>query len=74
MVHQIRGSLKFVSWKDTKAVAKDLKSVYSALNEQVSLLALRDFNDIWGKKYPNASWQTHLNYLLFSNIQKQLEN
>ena len=61
IVHQIRSSLKFVSWKDRKTVAKDLKSVYSALNEQEAQLALTDFNDIWGKKYPNitASWQTH---------------
>ena len=61
IVHQIRSSLKFVSWKDRKAVAKDLKSVYSAHNEEDAQLALTDFNDIWGKKYPNitASWQTH---------------
>ena len=61
IVHQIRSSLKFVSWKDRKAVAKDLKSVYSALNEEDAQLALTEFNDIWGKKYPNitASWQTH---------------
>jgi transposase-like protein len=38
--------LKFVSWKDRKVVAKDLKSVYSALNEREAQLALRDFNDI----------------------------
>jgi len=61
IVHQIRSSLKFVSWKDRKVVAKDLKSVYSAHNEENAQLALTDFNDIWGKKYPNitASWQTH---------------
>ena len=61
IVHQIRSSLKFVSWKDRKTVAKDLKSVYSAYNEEDAQLALTDFNDIWGKKYPNitASWQTH---------------
>ena len=61
IVHQIRSSLKFVSWKDRKAVAKDLKSVYSALTEEDAQLALTDFNDIWGNKYLNitASWQTH---------------
>ena len=61
IVHQIRSSLKFVSWKDRKAVAKDLKSVYSAHNEEDAQLALTDFNDIWGNKYPNitASWQNH---------------
>jgi len=61
IVHQIRSSLKFVSWKDRKAVAKDLKSVYSALNEEDGQLALQEFDDIWGKKYPNitASWENN---------------
>jgi len=61
IVHQIRSSLKFVSWKDRKAVAKDLKSVYSAHNEEDAQLALADYNDIWGKKYPNItiSWTNH---------------
>lgn len=61
IVHQIRNSLKFVSWKDRKAVAKDLKSVYSALNEEDAQLALIEFDDVWGNKYPNItlSWQTH---------------
>jgi transposase-like protein len=61
IVHQVRSSLKFVSWKDRKAVAKDLKSVYAAHNEEDAQIALSEFNDIWGKKYPNitASWTTH---------------
>ena len=61
IVHQIRSSLKFVSWKDRKAVAKDLKSVYSALTEEDGQLALTEFNDIWGDKYPNItiSWTNH---------------
>jgi transposase-like protein len=59
--HQIRNSLKFVSWKDRKEVAKDLKAVYTAIDEESAQLSLTDFNDIWGKKYPNitASWTTH---------------
>ena len=65
IVHQIRSSLKFVSWKDRKAVAKNLKSVYSALNEEDAQLALTEFNDIWGKKYPNitVSWTNNWNEL-----------
>ncbi len=61
IVHQIRSSLKFVSWKDRKAVAKDLKSVYTAYTEEDGQLALTEFNDIWGKKYPNitVSWTNH---------------
>lgn len=58
--------MKFVSWKDRKAVAKDLKSVYSAHNEEDAQLALTDFSDIWGKKYPNItmSWTNHWAELL----------
>ncbi len=65
IVHQIRSSLRFVSWKDRKAVAQDLKSVYSAHNEEDAQIALTEFNDIWGKKYPNiiTSWTTHWNEL-----------
>ena len=65
IVHQIRSSLRFVSWKDRKAVAKDLKSVYAAHNEEDAQLALTEFNDIWGKKYPNitTSLATHWNEL-----------
>ena len=61
IVHQIRNSLKFVSWKDRKTVAKDLKSVYTAYTEEDGQLALTEFNDIWGKKYPNitVSWTNH---------------
>lgn len=58
IVHQIRSSLKFVSWKDRKAVAKDLKAVYTAYSEEDAQISLTEFNDIWGKKYPNitVSW------------------
>ena len=52
IVHQIRSSLRFVSWKDRKAVAKDLKSIYTALNEEQALLSLDEFRHIWDKKYP----------------------
>lgn len=65
IVHQIRNSLKYVSWKDRKAVAKDLKTIYTANTEEDAQLALTEFNDIWGKKYPHISisWQTHWNEL-----------
>ena len=61
IVHQIRSSLRFVSWKDRKAVAKDLKGIYTALNEEQALLSLDEFKHIWDKKYPNIakSWQSH---------------
>lgn len=65
IVHQIRSSLKFVSWKDRKAVAKDLKTVYTAPTEEEAQLALTEFDTIWGKKYPNItqSWLNNWNEL-----------
>lgn len=65
IVHQIRNSLKFVSWKDRKKIAKDLKTVYTAQTEEKAGLALTDFNDKWGKKYPHItqSWQSNWNEL-----------
>ena len=61
IVHRIRNSLKYVSWKDRKAVAKDLKAIYTAPTEEDGQIALSEFNDIWGKKYPHItqSWQSN---------------
>ena len=65
IVHQIRSSLRYVSWKDRKAVAKDLKTVYTAPTEEDAQLALTEFDDIWGKKYPHItqSWTNNWNEL-----------
>ena len=58
IVHQIRNSLKFVSYKDRKLVAGDLKPIYTAINEEEALLALESFDIKWGKRYPQIakSW------------------
>lgn len=65
IVHQIRSSLRYVSWKDRKAVAKELKTIYTANTEEDAQLALTEFNDIWGKKYPHIaqSWTSNWNEL-----------
>lgn len=57
IVHQIRYSLNFVSWKDRKVVAQDLKIIYKA--DQQALQALLDFKEKWDHKYPaiSASWE-----------------
>lgn len=59
IVHQIRNSLKFVSYKDKKALCSDLKSVYKACSEESALSALDGFESKWGKRYPNigSSWR-----------------
>ena len=61
IVHQIRNSLKYVSYKKKKEVATDLKAVYTANTEKEALLALEQFEQIWGQQYPNIakSWRTH---------------
>jgi transposase-like protein len=55
IVHQIRNSLKYVSYKDRKAVAADLKPVYSATSEEEALFRLKEFKEKWDPKYPQIS-------------------
>ncbi len=54
-------SLKYVTWKDYKAVTADLKQVYQSATEEEALLALDRFSDRWDDKYPqiSKSWRTH---------------
>lgn len=52
IVHMVRNSVKFVTRKDIKNVCKDLRTVYSAVNEESGLNALEDFGDKWQSKYP----------------------
>jgi len=61
IVHMVRNSLKYVTWKDYKAVTADLKQVYQSATEEEALLALDRFCDRWDDKYPqiSKSWRTH---------------
>ncbi len=61
IVHQIRYTTKFVSYKDIKPFMKDLKSVYQADTEELALSALDALEENWGKKYPSsiASWRNN---------------
>jgi transposase-like protein len=61
IVHQIRYSTKFISYKDIKAFMKDLKLVYKADTEELALAALDDLETTWGSKYPSsiASWRNN---------------
>src|SRR5579864_7912065 len=52
IVHLIRNSLAFVSWKDRKSVVQDLKHVYRAATAQLALEWLDGFEKRWGKRYP----------------------
>lgn len=65
-VHQIRNSLSYVSYKDRKELAADLKLVYSSITEDEALTALSDFDRKWGKQYPHIakSWQNNWQNLI----------
>lgn len=52
IVHLIRASLKYATWRDRRALVGDLKSIYSAENEAAARLALDAFDERWGKRYP----------------------
>ena len=75
IVHMIRNSTKFVSYKDLKAVCRDLKEVYSAINAESGHEALQEFGKKWNDKYPmiQASWERNWNDLTeFFNYPKDI--
>lgn len=55
IIHQLRNSSKYVSYKDIKALMADLKAVYAAIDEPSALEALETFAERWDKKYPSVS-------------------
>ena len=61
IVHQIRYTTKFVSYKDRKAFVADLKNVYQAPTEEAALKGLDILEKNWGKKYPSSvdSWRNN---------------
>ena len=61
IIHQLRNSSKYVSYKDLKALMADLKAVYAAVDEPTALDALDTFAEHWDKKYPkiSQSWRNN---------------
>lgn len=55
IVHMVRNSLKFVPWKDYKAITADLKRIYQSITEEEALMSLDQFEQRWDSKYPNIS-------------------
>ncbi|MBP5580971.1 MAG: IS256 family transposase [Ruminococcus sp.] len=55
IIHQLRNSSKYVSYKDLKALMADLKKVYTAVDEKSALNALDEFAAAWDSKYPKIS-------------------
>lgn len=61
IIHMVRHSLKYVPWKDYKAVTADLKRIYQSTTEQEASLELDRFAGTWNHQYPqiSKSWRTH---------------
>lgn len=61
IVHMVRNSLKYVSWKDYKAVTADLKRIYNSATEEAALEELEAFAERWDEKYSQItkSWRAH---------------
>jgi len=61
IVHMVRNSMKYVPWKDYKAVTADLKRIYQSVTEEEALLELDNFCTRWDDKYPqiSRSWRAH---------------
>lgn len=65
IIHQIRSSTRFVSYKHIKPLMSDLKKVYQAVSEDEALNSLIQFKDKWGKTYPSCvkSWEENWDIL-----------
>lgn len=61
IVHLIRNACKYVSWKDRKALCRDLKQIYTCATAQEAEHELQAFADKWDDKYPviSKSWRSH---------------
>jgi len=65
IVHMVRNSTRYVSYKDLKKVCGDLKKIYGAPTEEAACNALEDFGSTWDAKYPmiRKSWESRWNDL-----------
>lgn len=70
IVHQVRNTLKYVSYKDKKEFASDLKSIYLSSSEEQALVNLESVSEKWSTKYPNSMKSWHSNWDCISPIFK----
>jgi len=61
IIHQLRNSFKYVSYKDLKIFSKDFKQVYTAASEDIAMEKFYEIKEKWGKQYPFAirSWENN---------------
>ena len=73
VIHMLRNSFKYVSYKDLKKFASDFKNVYNAPTESAALAELERVKETWGKKYPYAignwenNWEDVSSFFQFSD-------
>ncbi len=67
IVHMVRTSLKFVSWKDYKAVCRDLRAVYTQDSPEAALDKLQEFKQNWQGKYPEVAPKWEANWAEWSS-------
>ena len=78
IIHQIRNSTKYVSYKDLKALMADLKLVYMAPTEEAAREHLEEFGEKWDSKYPKIrkswteKWATLSTYFKYPNAVRRL--
>ncbi|MBB4375061.1 transposase-like protein, partial [Bradyrhizobium sp. cir1] len=80
IVHLIRNSLAFVSWKDRKAVLPSIKAIYRAESAEAASLRLSEFEAEWGKRYPaigqiwRSAWEHLVPFFAFApGIRKMID-
>ena len=66
VVHQVRNSMRYVSYRDRKTLAAALRPIYTAANADDARLALARFDEQWGAKYPmiTASWRERWEHII----------
>ncbi|SNT22433.1 Transposase (or an inactivated derivative) [Anaerovirgula multivorans] len=66
IIHQLRNSFKYVSYKDLREFASNFRAVYTAVNEETAYQELNDLEEKWSKKYPFAIKSWHANWDVLS--------
>lgn len=74
IIHMLRNSFKYVSYKDLKKFSSDFKAVYKAPTEDAALSELESIKEIWGKKYPYAISNWEMNWDVVSPFYKFSED
>ena len=61
IIHMVRNSLRFVSWKERKLIAADLRKIYQSITVDEAEMELDAFAKTWDSQYPSISqsWRKH---------------